>query len=216
MYSWIFMPVRDVIAASQDESLICRGRQRGKLAAKSISHDLCLDWVFPFFLCIPSPPIALPSPFQSPSKRLFYLSPSLPLQPCRAITIPLGLAPLVALGLASSLSIRDVSQVRQNLISTRIARQNRLPRLARRLFLYARYSSSRSDQISAWKSSRALEGDRFRTPPFYRPFFSLPLVRVPVRFFFRSDSFQRERERIKKIVNESWVYSFVGICMGMI
>lgn len=58
MYSWIFMPVRDVIAASQDESLICRGRQRGKLAAKSISHDLCLDWVFPFFLCIPlvSPP----------------------------------------------------------------------------------------------------------------------------------------------------------------
>ena len=53
MYSWIFMPVRDVIAASQDESLICRGRQRGKLAAKSISHDLCLDWVFPFFLCIP-------------------------------------------------------------------------------------------------------------------------------------------------------------------
>lgn len=50
---------------------------------------------------IPSnrPPLSLPT-----FPRLFYLSPSLqplPLQPCRAISIPLGLAPLVALGLAS-------------------------------------------------------------------------------------------------------------------
>lgn len=159
MYSWIFMPVRDVIAASQDESLICRGRQRGKLAAKSISHDLCLDWVFPFFLCIPSPPIALPFPLPTPVETsVLSLSTFLPPSSLhRAISIPLGLTPLALGPSLLFVNTGDVSQVRQNLISTRIARQNRLPRLARRLFLYARHSSSRSDRISAWKSSRALK-----------------------------------------------------------
>lgn len=183
MYSWIFMPVRDVIAASQDESLICRGRQRGKLAAKSISHDLCLDWVFPFFLCFPlvSPPppatatITKPSLFFQPWRRNVCYDLAYSLSDSLSFYFHCTLSARFHSPLVSSLSIRYVGQVRQNLISARIARQNRLRRLARCLFLYVRYSASCSDKISAWKLSRALN----RMLSFHRSLLSLPLSLPP-------------------------------------
>lgn len=150
---------------------------------------------------IPSNRPPLPT---SPSKRLFYLSlpPSLSLHPSlnpsnRAISIPLGLAA----PLAPLCQYGDVSQVRQNLISTRIARQNRLPRLARRLFLYAR--SFRSNFRMKIIAHRFRKRELRFLPPFYRLFSRswsvsfFPLVPI--------------RERIKEIVG---IYSFVGnICL---
>lgn len=179
MYSWIFMPVRDVIAASQDESLICRGRQRGKLAAKSISHDLCLDWVFPFFLCIPlvSPPPSAtkPSLFFQPWRRNVCYDLAYSLSDSLFFYFHCTLSTRFHSPLVSSLSIRYVGQVRQNLISARIARQNWLRRLVRCLFLYVRYSASCSDKISAWKLSRALN----KMLSFHRSLLSLPLSLTP-------------------------------------
>ena len=65
----------------------------------------------------------------------------------------------------ASLSIRNVSEVRQNLISARIARQNRGRVDWRDACFSAARHSCFSDQISAWKSSTPrFRGDRL--PPF--------------------------------------------------
>lgn len=133
-------------------------------AARKVGSEIDIAWFMPrlsfsvlSLYPIPSnrPPLPPPNPRRNVCSISLYLPPPSSLH--RAISIPLGLTPLALGPSLLFVNTGDVSQVRQNLISTRIARQNRLPRLARRLFLYARHSSSRSDRISAWKSSRALK-----------------------------------------------------------